>query len=188
MLSHVLRSAGRRVRERSCRPPPKRGGRKTERAFLLYDFAAAAVAFPRCCCLATPFPRFLQRKRALCRLDRVAASSFGDLAGRTKKERVPRVPTVGCPVFAFKGEAPIVAIESVLSSRFVRRCFSPLATPRPTSQRVLCDVLQLWTKRGGQGERRVSAQACLKTNPALFFFFLVDDGALTRPFLFFSFL
>lgn len=30
MLSYVLRSAGRRVRERSCRPPPKRGGRKTE--------------------------------------------------------------------------------------------------------------------------------------------------------------
>ena len=92
MLSHVLRSAGRRVRKE------KKLSRRaqTELPFLFDSHRRRSCLPSRCffllrrrdCFGETPSLRVLMRKHALCRLERVAASPFDAVAGRKKQGRV----------------------------------------------------------------------------------------------------
>lgn len=118
-------------------------------------------------CLATPLLRLLPRKHALCRLERVAASSFDALAVRTKQERVPEM-AFEPPLFNSRG-ADRRNERTPLSFLSLLRCLFRLFSPCSTSRSVLCDVLQLWRKRGGQGERCVDAQSCPRNDERALF-------------------
>ena len=161
MLSRALLSAGRRVREKRRRESARKRADRCERQPPLLFPAAAAVTFGDAVAApSTPQARSLPFG-ARCGV------LFDALAGRTKQERVPGDGISSRPCLIQRGADRHLGEKNPLSFLSLLRFFFAILF-RHLAEHSLRRARAL-AKRGGQGERCVTAQSCPRNDERAFF-------------------